>query len=106
MNDMSKAGNSETLVCPQRKDWISFRLVDEHGNGTPYARLGYTLHDNQGQQYPGVLDQDGFACIEGIYCGPAVLDFKPGRWQSRPMAPKVNSPGLFQNTAYKLADRC
>lgn len=55
MNDMNKAGNSKTLVCPQRKDWISFRLVDEHGDGKPYARLSYTLHDSQRQRYQGTL---------------------------------------------------
>lgn len=74
MNYMSKAGSSRILGCPQRTDWISFRLVDEHGDGKPYAGLSYTLHDSQGQQYPGVLDDDGFAYIDGIYCGPAVLD--------------------------------
>jgi pimeloyl-ACP methyl ester carboxylesterase len=74
MNDKSKAGNSETLVCPQRKDWISFRLVDEHGDGKSYAGLSYALHDSQGQRYQGMLNCDGFATISAIYCGPAVLD--------------------------------
>ncbi|WP_217475562.1 lipase family protein [Stutzerimonas stutzeri] len=72
MNSVNTAGNS--LSCPQRTDWIRFRLVDEHGDGKPYARLSYTLHDSQGQQYLGVLDDDGFAYIDQIYCGPAVLD--------------------------------
>ena len=72
MNNVNTAGNS--LSCPQRTDWTSFRLVDEHGDGKPYARLSYTLHDSQGQQYLGVLDDDGFAYIDRIYCGPAVLD--------------------------------
>jgi hypothetical protein len=73
MNDSSKTGRPETLACPLRGHWISFRLVDEHSDGKPYAGLAYTLHDSQGQQYEGVLDSDGLARIEGIYCGPAVL---------------------------------
>lgn len=62
------------LECPLRGHWVSFRLVDEHGEGTPYAGLPYVLHDSQGQQYPGALDGEGFARINNIYCGPAVLD--------------------------------
>lgn len=74
MNDSINKDRIETLGCPKRGHWISFRLVDEHGDGKPYAGLTYALHDSQGQQYQGSLDNDGFARIEGIYCGPAVLD--------------------------------
>lgn len=77
MNDMGKKGNPTTLACPQRTDWISFRLVDEHGDGKPYAKLAYVLHDSQGQQYQGTLDSEGLAIIRDIYCGPAVLEL-PG----------------------------
>ncbi len=74
MNDSAKTSKAETLVCPQRKHGVSFRLVDEHGEGMPYAGLPYTLHDSQGQKYEGTLDADGFAQGEGFNCGPAVLD--------------------------------
>lgn len=77
MNDMEKKGNPTTLACPHRTDWISFRLVDEHGDGKPYAELAYVLHDSQGQLYEGALDSEGLAVISGIYCGPAVLEL-PG----------------------------
>ena len=70
MNDSVKP---ITMDCPLRRDWVSFRLVDEHGNGQPYAGLAYQLHDSQGQIYAGVLDGDGYARVEQPYCGPVVL---------------------------------
>ncbi|WP_339409149.1 lipase family protein [Pseudomonas sp. EA_35y_Pfl2_R5] len=74
MNDSVKTNRVETLNCPLREHWISFRLVDEHGDGSSYAGLPYKLHDSQGQQIEGILDSDGFARAENIYCGPIVLD--------------------------------
>lgn len=53
MNDSS---NPISLNCPLRRDWISFRIVDEHGNGKAYAGLAYQLHDSQGEIYAGFLD--------------------------------------------------
>lgn len=73
MNEASNRDAPEILACPLRRNWVSVRLVDEHGNGDPYAGLAYTLHDSMGQEYEGTLDGDGFTRIEGIYCGPAVL---------------------------------
>lgn len=61
------------MDCPLRRDWVSFRLVDEHGNGQPYAGLAYKLHDSQGQIYAGTLDGDGYARVGQPYCGPVVL---------------------------------
>lgn len=63
-----------TLECPLRDNWISFRLVDEHGDGSPYAGLSYKLHDNQGQILDGVLNGEGFARIDHLLCGPLILD--------------------------------
>lgn len=74
MNDSAKTNKVETLDCPLRGHWVSFRLVDEHGEGKPYAGLPYKLHDSQGQKYEGALDGDGFARVESFYCGPVVLD--------------------------------
>ncbi|MGL4315623.1 MAG: lipase family protein [Pseudomonas sp.] len=59
--------------CPLRKQWVSLRLVDEFGDGKPYAGLAYLLVDKQGEQYRGALDNDGYALIENTYCGPLIL---------------------------------
>ncbi|MGP6426943.1 MULTISPECIES: lipase family protein [Pseudomonas] len=59
--------------CPLRGNWISFRLVDEFGEGKPYAGLSYELSDTEGEKKSGTLDADGYAKIEGSYAGPAIL---------------------------------
>lgn len=64
----------ETLDCPLRSHWISFRLVDEAGEGTPYSGVFYRLQDSQGQTLEGALDSEGFARVDNIYCGITVLD--------------------------------
>lgn len=65
------AANSQQ--CPLRKQWVSLRLVDEFGDGQPYAGLAFQLTDKQGEQYTGVLDSDGYALVQNMYCGPALL---------------------------------
>jgi hypothetical protein len=62
------------LSCPKRGQWSSFRLVDEHGNGEPYAGLAYTLHDRQGLSHSGILDAEGYAKLDDHYCGPLRLN--------------------------------
>ncbi len=64
----------EALTCPLRNHKVSFRLVDEHGDGRPYAGLSYRLHDSQGKTFEGTLDNEGFAQILDIHSGPQVLD--------------------------------
>ena len=59
--------------CPLRGEWISFRLVDEFGEGKPYAGLAYELSDTEGTKKTGTLDSEGFARVEGNYAGPAIL---------------------------------
>lgn len=59
--------------CPLRKQWVSLRLVDEFGDGKPYAGLAYRLIDKQGEQYNGILDSDGYALVRNMYCGPALV---------------------------------
>lgn len=66
---------SNTLQCPLAGNWLSFRLVDEHGKGEPYAGLAYVLTDNQGILHTGTLDAEGYARIDNIYAGPALLSF-------------------------------
>lgn len=65
---------AEILKCPLRSSWVSFRLVDEHGKGSPYADLPYKLIDCQGQAFEGVLDDDGFAEIYDLHPGATVLN--------------------------------
>lgn len=60
--------------CPLRGHWASFRLVDEHGNGEPYAGLSYKLYDRQGQTYPGQTDAEGYGKAVNCYEGPLFLD--------------------------------
>lgn len=67
---------SNTLQCPLGGNWLSFRLVDELGKGEPYAGLAYELTDNQGLPHAGTLDAEGYARINNIYAGPALLSFK------------------------------
>lgn len=64
----------ETLQCPQRSHWVSFRLVDEHGQGSPYAGLIYQLHASEGQIFSGVLDDEGYAKVDGLFLGVPTLD--------------------------------
>ncbi|MCQ4331763.1 lipase family protein [Stutzerimonas stutzeri] len=70
---MNDSYSPTALQCPIRFDWISFRLVDEHGNGRPYAGLKFLLTDSQGQTSSDVLDSDGYARVESLYGGPIVL---------------------------------
>lgn len=65
---------AKTLNCPLSGHWVSFRLVDEHGEGKSYAGLIYQLHDSQGQTLNGTLDSDGYGRVESVYCGPVVLE--------------------------------
>jgi len=70
---MNDSANTVRLECPFLSDWISFRLVDEHGSGRPFSGLAYKILDSQGQEYTGVLNGEGYACVEQIYCGLVVL---------------------------------
>lgn len=65
--------NDQRRSCPLRGNWISFRLVDEFGEGKPYAGLSYELTDIEGDKKTGTLDAEGFARVEGNYAGPAIL---------------------------------
>ncbi|URM26437.1 lipase family protein [Pseudomonas frederiksbergensis] len=65
---------SETKpACPLRGTWVSFQLVDESGDGKPYAGLAYKLVDSTEQIHEGVLDAEGFAKVENHYEGPVAL---------------------------------
>jgi hypothetical protein len=70
---MSNSTSQTVLQCPIRFVWISFRLVDEHGNGQPYAGLACRLTDSQGFDYSATLDDDGYARVDNVHSGPMVL---------------------------------
>lgn len=70
---MNDSANTVRLECPFLSDWISFRLVDEHGGGRPFSGLAYKIMDSQGQEYTGVLNGEGYACVKQLYCGLIVL---------------------------------
>ena len=62
-------------ACPVRGCWLSFCLVDETGDGTPYGGLTYSVTDCIGHQSVGRLDTNGFVKLERLYNGPIVLAF-------------------------------
>lgn len=65
--------SEDLLSCPLKNQWVSFRLVDENGDGKPFSGLSFSLFDSQGIQYNGVLDEQGFARIDEAYCGPVIV---------------------------------
>jgi pimeloyl-ACP methyl ester carboxylesterase len=64
----------ETLQCPPNNYWVSFRLVDEHGQGSPYAGLPYKILNKDGAVFSGALDGDGYARVSGLFSGVPTLD--------------------------------
>ncbi|AIS12511.1 lipase [Pseudomonas chlororaphis subsp. aurantiaca] len=60
-------------ACPMRTHSTSFQLVDEEGDGAPYAGLAYEATDYEGAIYLGVLDETGTGKVNRHYCGPVVL---------------------------------
>ncbi|MCP2226683.1 lipase [Pseudomonas sp. FSL W5-0299] len=65
-------------ACPLRGTWVSFQLVDESGNGKPYAGLAYKLVDSTEQSHEGILDSEGFAKVCDYYEGPVILTVDSG----------------------------
>jgi hypothetical protein len=62
-------------ACPRRGHSTSFQLVDEFGDGKPYAGLTYEIIDYEDTVYTGKLDTTGSGEVENHYCGPVVLKF-------------------------------
>ena len=60
-------------ACPLRGHSTSFQLVDESGNGSPYAGLAYEVIDYEDMVYTGKLDVSGAGKVSNHYCGPVVL---------------------------------
>lgn len=65
--------SSKMPVCALKGHWVSLCLVDEAGSGAAYGGLAYTIRDSAGHQYKGRLTGEGYAKLQGFYCGPVVL---------------------------------
>jgi hypothetical protein len=59
--------NSRMFTCPVQGKWTSFQLVDEMGEGQPYAGLPYQVIDSEGLAYTGKFDAKGAATLSGQY---------------------------------------
>ncbi len=75
---MSNSTSQALLQCPNRLARVSFRLVDEHGSGKPYAGLTYRITDRHGLDCSATLDEDGYAQVNNIHGGPLVVSFPSG----------------------------
>ncbi|WP_024677269.1 lipase family protein [Pseudomonas syringae] len=65
--------NNRIHACPMSGHSVSFQLVDEFGDGKPYAGLAYEVIDYEGVLYSGKLDANGSGKVDNHYCGPVVL---------------------------------
>ena len=65
--------NSRMFACPTQGKWTRFQLVDEKGEGQPYAGLAYKVIDSEGQVYEGKLDGTGTGKVENHFAGPVAL---------------------------------
>ncbi|WP_223542873.1 lipase family protein [Pseudomonas sp. GL-B-12] len=60
-------------ACPVSGHSSSFQLVDEFGDGKPYAGLTYEVTDYEDVVYTGTLDAAGAGKVDNHFCGPVVL---------------------------------
>ncbi|QVM92866.1 lipase family protein [Pseudomonas entomophila] len=67
--------NSIMLTCPTRGEQTSLQLVDENGDGTPYAGIFFEIFDIEGEQYSGYLDSNGKGEAHNHFIGPVSLLF-------------------------------
>ncbi|RMP61288.1 hypothetical protein ALQ18_00730 [Pseudomonas marginalis pv. marginalis] len=65
--------NDRMFTCPIRGKWTSFQLVDENGEGQPYAGLAYTVIDTEGYVYEARLDSSGAGKVNDHFAGPITL---------------------------------
>ena len=74
LKDSDKASfDGRIHSCPLRGHSTSFQLVDEFGNGQPYAGLAYQIIDHEDIIYADTLDATGTGKVENHYCGPVEL---------------------------------
>ena len=66
------------LACPVGGKRTTFQLVNEVGDGEPYAGLMYEVTDFEGFKYAGALDSTGTGEVNNHFAGPIALTFKQG----------------------------
>lgn len=60
-------------ACPLRSHSTTFQLVDEFGDGKPYAGLTFEIIDYEDAVYSGQLDASGTGKVTNHFCGPLTL---------------------------------
>ncbi|MFJ7882616.1 hypothetical protein ACIQYF_03770 [Pseudomonas sp. NPDC096917] len=61
--------------CPVGGKRTTFQLLNEAGDGEPYAGLTYEVTDSEGFKYFGALDSTGTGEVNNHYAGPIALTF-------------------------------
>ncbi|MEN8641456.1 lipase family protein [Pseudomonas sichuanensis] len=74
-DEISAPVNSKMFSCPAQDCRTTFQLVDEFGQGKPYAGLSFEAVDREGITYQGVLDAKGGAVVSDHYSGGLVVAF-------------------------------
>lgn len=78
VDELSLPINPKIFACPIQDCRTSFQLVDEFGQGEPYAGLGYEAIDREGVTYQGVLDVQGKGTVIAHYSGGLVVTLLTG----------------------------
>ncbi|MDF9619636.1 hypothetical protein P5705_18475 [Pseudomonas entomophila] len=73
VDELSLPINLEIFVCPMQDCWTSFQLVDELGQGEPYAGLGFKAIDRGRVAYQWLLDLQGRGMVADYYSGVLVF---------------------------------
>lgn len=73
IKDLSSPINTKIYACPSQDCRTSFQLVDEYGQGSPYAGLLFEAVDREGVTYQGVLDAEGKGVVLVHYSGGLVV---------------------------------
>lgn len=73
--ELHESLNGRILTCPVRGVVTSFQLVDEFGEGAPYAGVFFEVIDSEGEAFRGVLDHAGKGIVKNHCLGPVALRF-------------------------------
>lgn len=68
--------SGDVLNCPLKpKGRLSFKIVNEYGDGKPYGNLAYIITDIEGKEHTGRLDANGYAEIKDLRGSGVILRF-------------------------------
>ena len=70
---LTAADPGPVMKCPYQKEWVEIVLEDQNGVRIPGEEYLVTAPD--GTEYGGMLDQNGFARIEGLDPGDCQVSF-------------------------------